>query len=143
MRGEAETGVVTAIEEGVLLVRLPRSEACAKCGACAAGLLEKEMIMTAKNSCGARIGDSVRLELEGSVFIKSAFIMYGFPLLAMVAGFLAGMGFCVLFPGYIDGELFGFLTGVLALMLSYYVIKRNERRFKGNKYKPEAVEVIV
>ena len=55
----AEKGYVTEIKGNLAVIKMKRTEACAKCRACIAGMTEKEMIMEAENNCGAEVGDWV------------------------------------------------------------------------------------
>ncbi len=136
-----ERGRVTAIENGLLRISMVRSEACAKCRACVAGMAAKEMIMLAKNECGAKLGDIVRVELDGGAFLISSFIMYGIPLAFMLFGFAAGYLLHNIFA-YINTELLSFLMGITFLLLGYWLIKRSENRFKKPRFEPKAVEVV-
>ncbi len=75
----AETGSVIDIEGDKVIVKLQRTEACAKCGACSVGMKTQDMLIKAHNQCDAIIGDEVEIELEESNFIVAVMIMYGLP----------------------------------------------------------------
>ena len=62
----AEKGIVVEKKNHLVVIKLKRQEACAKCRACIAGMSEQEMIMEAENRCNAQVGDWVELEMVGS-----------------------------------------------------------------------------
>lgn len=136
-----EKGVVILREQNRITVSMKRSEACAKCRACVAGLGEREMRLVAKNECGADVGDIVRIELREGVFIRAALILYGIPLVFMMCGFLLGKLLSGVFV-YINSEILSFMLGVLALVSSYLLIHMRQHKLKLYNYEPAAVEII-
>ncbi len=136
-----ETGLVIDLNNNDITVSMARSEACAKCGACITGLNSQEMIISVQNACGAKIGDHVSIELNESVFLSAVAIMYGVPFLALLLGFFAGTQI----NGYFDiayNELVSFCLGLILMFLTYFLISKNEPRFKSKRYKPIATKII-
>lgn len=142
-----ETGKVIHTEDGLVTVVMERTEACAKCRACTMGMTTKEMLISAKNLCGAKLDDWVNIELDGNDFLQAILIMYGLPLVFMLAGFGAGYGA----SGYIipdAREILGFFTGFCAMLLSYAVIKYREsslhakKRHGGERFMPRATRIV-
>lgn len=136
----AEVGEVVEVKGKDVKVRLLRKEACAKCGACTAGLKSEDMFIDALNVAHAQKGDWVEIKLNEQNFLKAVGIMYVIPL----AGLLAGLGL-----GALVGKLFlPSLADVLAIVLglagaglSFLMIHLNEDKFKTDKFKPKAVKV--
>lgn len=138
----AEVGLVTALKGNLAVAKMTRKEACAKCRACIAGLSEKEMVIEAENTCGAKVGDWVEIELEGDGFLTAVLIAYGLPLVALIAGIC--LGYFVITPALNIGEMgevLSFGVGILFTALAYLWIKLNEKRWNTNKYRPKAVKV--
>ena len=72
----AEKGQVTQLKPNdKAVVRMLRTEACAKCRVCMT-FTSKEMILEAYNQCGAEVGDWVELELQQDGFFNAVMIMY-------------------------------------------------------------------
>ncbi len=138
----AEIGTVIGIkDDNRLLVRLERQEACAKCRACTAGMKKEEMILTAENLCGGKVGDNVEVTLEMADFMKAAMIMYGLPFATFMIGIFAGY-YISLNMGYGSNELIGFLTGLVLVCITYMLIHSQEKRWKSNNYVPKAIKVV-
>ena len=137
-----ETGLVTAIEGDKAIVSLTRTEACAQCRACTMGMQKEEMLLRARNACGAKIGDMVEIALVEGVFLRAMAIMYLVPFAALLAGL--GLGWALggwLLPTAREWIAFG--LGVGFLLPAFLIIKRNESRIAGKaRFAPEAVAVV-
>jgi sigma-E factor negative regulatory protein RseC len=138
----AEIGTVIGnAENNRLLVRLERQEACAKCRACTAGMKKEEMLLTAENLCGGKIGDNVEVTLDTADFMRAAVIMYGIPFAMFMLGIFAGY-FGSLKMGFGSNELIGFAIGIVLVIITYLVIKSQEKRWQKDNYVPKAIRVV-
>lgn len=136
-----EIGQVIEMKNGNVKVRLNRKEACAKCGACTAGLESKDMFIEATNQALAHKGDFVEITLKEENFIKAVAIMYGIPLVGLMVGLLVGAGLGSAFaPAMAD--MFAIIMGLLGAGLSFLIIHLNEKRFKVEQFKPKAIRVV-
>ena len=138
----AEKGQVTQIKpNNKVVVKMLRTEACAKCRACAV-FSSQEMVLEASNECYAGVGDWVELELQQDGFLSAVMIMYGFPCACLLVGIC--FGYFVLgnlIPG-INAEVISFVCGLIALLISHIVIKKNNHRWENNKkYTPVAARM--
>ena len=131
----AEIGVVVEEKGKNVIVALERKEACATCKACSMGLESKDMILEAKNSCGAKKGDYVTISLEERQFMQAVAIMYVVPLLGLLVG--TGIGYLLW-----QDELIAIIMGFALLALSFLGIRFNEKRIKGKSYRPVAENVV-
>lgn len=135
----AEKGVVVEIKDKLAVIKLERTEACAKCRACVAGMSKKDMIIEAENECDAKVDDWVELELRDNGFGRAVLIMYGIPFVGLMIGILSG--YFVITPlfhleAYRDILSFG--LGLLITFLVYLWIRSQEQRWAGKKYRPVA-----
>ncbi len=138
----AEKGMVVELKDNLAVIKMKRTEACAKCRACVNGLSEKDMIMEAENQCSAQVGDWVELELIENGFFYAVLIMYGIPLLAFMAGLL--LSYFVLMPRFLplsSPDLPSFALGIVFTCLSYLWIKSQEHRWEAKKYRPIAARL--
>ncbi|MCI8342764.1 MAG: SoxR reducing system RseC family protein [Firmicutes bacterium] len=138
----AEKGYVTELKGEIAVIKMKRTEACAKCRACIAGMSEKEMIMEAQNKCGAAVGDWVELELTEKGFYFAVSIMYGIPLAAFLAGTF--LGYFWLVPKFLSGnsiELGSFATGLIFTAAAYLWIRSQESRWEAKKIQPVAARI--
>lgn len=135
----AEKGQVTQIKpNNKVVVKMLRTEACAKCRACMV-FSSQEMVLEALNNCNAQVDDWVELELQQDGFLSAVMIMYGFPCLGLLAGIIIGyFGIGSIIPG-INKEVVSFVCGLIALFICHIIIKKNNYRWENNKkYTPVA-----
>ena len=137
----AEKGLVTQVKGQYVVVQMVRLEACDHCRACTMGMEGKEMIIEAENECNAKVGDYVNVSIEQTNFLKAVLIMYTIPLAAL----LIGIG-----SGYVIGQLtkinwseyLSIILGFGFVAITYWIIRKNEPKFKNKKYRPKAIEVV-
>lgn len=132
----AEIGTVKEVKGKELVISMQRQEACGKCRACIQGMQEQEMIMNAENRCGATVGQKVEVMLEESQFLKAVFIMYGIPLIALLAGLALG------YVASGESEVVAMISGFVALAITYGLIRSQEKRFKTKSYQPVAFKIV-
>ncbi|MGN1318086.1 MAG: SoxR reducing system RseC family protein [Lachnospirales bacterium] len=137
----AEIGEVIGYEEGKLVIKLERTEACAKCKACTAGIEKKEMLIKAVNLCEGRIGDKVEIMLDSVDFYKATVIMYGIPFIMFMIGVFAGY-YGALKYNIAYAEVVGIVLGLILVVITYLVIHSQEHRFKKGNYVPKAINVV-
>lgn len=124
-------------------VKTTRSSACASCSskdACHSDGGGKEMEVEAINTADARVGDRIVLNIKTASLLKATFLLYVFPILAMIAGAVLGQTVAVMRGSDPSGlsALFGFLFFGLA----FIVIRIAGRRLSTNaSYKPEIIKV--
>ncbi len=128
---------------GMAWVKTTRSSACESCSsrhACQAGESGKEMEVEAINTAEAGVGDRILLNIKTGSLLKATFLLYVFPILAMIAGALLGQTVGIMRGGDPSGmsALFAFLFFGLA----FCVIRVAGRRLSKNvDYKPEIIKV--
>jgi sigma-E factor negative regulatory protein RseC len=128
---------------GTAWVKTARSSACESCSsrhACQADGGGKEMEVEAINTADARVGDRIVLNIDTGPLLKATFLLYVFPVLALIAGAFSGQvvaGMSGMDPSGMSA-LFGFLFFGLAVV----VIRIMGRRLSANRqYKPEIIKV--
>ena len=128
---------------GTAWVKTTRSSACASCSskdACHVGGGGKEMEVEAINTAGARVGDRIVLNIKTASLLKATFLLYVFPILAMIAG--AVLGQKVALMRGTDPSGLSALFGFLFFGLAFIVIRVTGRRLSTNaSYKPEIIKV--
>ena len=130
-----ETGIVVAIDEaaGTITVNMKRTSACNGCRVCKIDP-DKEMVMVARNLCGALVGDKVEVELQGGSLMRAAAVMYGLPLAGLVLGVYAG-------GRLFAEELLAFGFGIGVMGLAFLVIRFAEKKRDKSRYVPMAVRI--
>jgi len=136
-----EVGRVIETEKNKVVVKLKRTEACAKCRACTVGMESKDMLIKAYNQCDASIGDNVEIVLEETNFIAAVAIMYGLPFLALIIGTVVGIcGSKIIGLG--NNELIGFLFGIICVCIMYLWIRSKEDYWKSKNFVPKAIKKV-
>jgi sigma-E factor negative regulatory protein RseC len=135
-----ETGEVVGADGAMLTVRMKRSAACSRCGACAFGE-SGDLTVSVRNGCGAKEHDRVVVELRSESFVKAALIMYGLPLIGLVSGIAAGSFIFerIGLGKYSDPA--GFVLGFALIAAIHFLIKKHEPSFRKKDYSPVAVSV--
>ncbi len=138
----AEKGLVMELKkDNLALVRMTRTEACAKCRACVAGMSEKDMFIEAENACDANVGQWVELELADNGFFNAVMIMYGIPFVALICGIL--LGYYIISPivPFISKEILSCVIGFGFTAIIYLWIRSQEERWSSKKYRPIAARI--
>jgi len=137
----AEKGLVIELKNNLAVIRLNRTEACAKCRACIAGMKTQEMLVEAENECNATVGDWVEMELRENGFFKAVLIMYGLPLIGLMVGICVGY---FLLPGFfpaINRDIVSAGSGIIVTGLIFLWIHSQESRWSNKKYRPIAARI--
>lgn len=123
--------VTKVISPGRVEVRIRRQTACASahncgsCDSCALMVNAPEVLVTAEDDRGARVGDTVTVESETSRVLGAAAILYLLPFFLFLLGYLVGesMG---------GGEASSLLMGgggfCLGLGCAFFVDRRMKNR---------------
>lgn len=137
----SECGQIVEVKDNIATIKLTRKSACASCGACGMGGHQKDMLLSIPNTLGGEVGDYAELDLSSKQLLKASVIMYVGPLIALLAGVVAGY----LLGAKLDlnKELFAVILGLLFTGLSYLGIRVLEPRFKkGHNFSPQLVKII-
>lgn len=138
-----EEGIVVEQKGGQVLVSMDRREACEGCPTthiCKAD--GNRMILRAKDPLGASIGQKVKVAVEPANYLYPAFWVYGFPLISLIGGAIAGQLLSMALSQREHNQIFSAVGGVIGLALSLFVVKWfNSRLEKGLEYLPVVIEV--
>jgi positive regulator of sigma E activity len=124
-----ETGVVHAVKDGEVLVRLKRHAACLGCRACSLSS-GGEMVIKAIASDKVSIGDQVAIEIDSISIVKAMSFVYLIPAVAFLTGIFAGLKIALPLGIYKHKEIFSILIGGILLISSlclarWYGVKRS------------------
>lgn len=130
-----ETGIVKSVEGEFCTCATRRKSACGdNCATCKAVCSSREHIFTAKNTAGAKEGDTVVIEMPTGIVLSSTFLVYILPL-GVFIGVLSY--FLNIGNSELTSAFWGFGAGALAwLLVSIYSKK------KKTKLIPEVTEIV-
>lgn len=127
-----QIGLVVKISGNMAQILVGRESACGgNCTSCGSSCNAQRVSIEIKNTLGAKPGDYVELKAHTSQILKSAIILYLFPLLAMIVGIVGGINIFKS-AGCISYETYGFIVGLVFLGLSYIILKLVDNKIKKN-----------
>ena len=129
---------------GTAWVKTSRTSACKSCSsrhACQSGSAGKDMEVEAINSADAKVGDRIVLNIKTTTLLKATFLLYIFPVLAMIAGAFIGQAVGIR-RAVGDPSGMSALFAFLFFGLAFLVIRVTGRRMsKNTDYTPEIIKV--
>lgn len=133
-----ETGVVHAVKDGEILVRLKRHAACLGCRACSLSS-NGDMIIKAAALNKVKVGDRVIIEIDSISIIKAVVLLYLLPAIAFLIGIFVGLKITPLLGIYKHKEIFSILIGVVLLSASLFLAKIYGAR-KNSAYQAKIIK---
>lgn len=133
-----QEGIVIEVNGKMAKVKTSRHNDCANCGSCPGN---SAAILDVRNPLGAKVGQKVIIELQEVNMLKAAFTVYMFPLMALLAGALAGGAFAA-WAGT-GGTLFPVVGTLAALFGSMWYIRRYDYSVRmDDKMQPVIVDIL-
>ena len=130
-----EKGRVVKVDSGVAQVEMERTSACGRCGICLQSSGDKP-ILYAEDSLGARPGDEVLVSVESKQVLKTAFLIYLFPLVGLIAGYFLGRT-------VLGTERAGIIFAGLGFFTTLFLLYQYDKRLKAQKSKEAKIIQIV
>ena len=128
-----DQGRVFKVEKGLAWVEFASSSACAQCGACARASSSR-MVNEADNPIGAKVGDTVEVEISPAVTTLFPLIAYGLPI---------GLFFIGMTAGSIFSETAAIIAGLVALAAGFFTTKLIDRYVSRQKrFKSKITRVL-
>lgn len=139
-----EEGTVIKIDSRGTWVKTTQSSACAGCSArssCHSRPGGKDMEVKVVNDVGAVEGDRILLGIETGPLLKATFLLYVFPILALMVGAFIGNGLAGRFGG--DETTLSVFTGIVCFGASVLWMRGRANRMAARQaYRPRIVRVI-
>lgn len=140
-----EKGIVTKIESTTTAwVKTTKTDACKACAArnsCHSMGGSNEMEVEAINHAGAQVGQKVVLSFDTSPLLKATFLLYVFPIIAMIIGAFVGQQLApnFNFDASFLSAIFGFLFFGLTIL---FVRSKGNKLAQRDEYRPKIIRVI-
>ena len=134
-----EEGIVKESKDGIATIVISNSDNCEECTAklyCKPGN-SSERSLTVKDPFGVNTGDKVRVSINGSQILRVSFLIYGIPLILILAGLFTGIQ---LFQ--IHKELYStiFAVGLVSIYILIFHFIDKKRNYHLQSY-PEIIFV--
>jgi len=139
-----EEGIVIKIDSQTAWVKTTKTSACKACAArssCQSMGGGKEMEVEAINRAGAKVGQKVLLSFDTSPLLKATFLLYVFPIIAMVVGAFIGQKMTAFlnFDPSMLSAIMGFSFFGLTLL---FVRSRGNKLAQRDEYQPKIIRII-
>ena len=133
-----DEGIVTEVKNGIATVSIINSGSCEDCSAKIFCHTENNTRnVTAKDPYGVKAGDKVQISIKGRSVVAASFLLYGLPLILLIAGIFIGMNYFNDNP-----ELFSSIAGIAFVgiyFLAVHLLSNSQRR--KNKFLPKIIFV--
>ncbi len=134
-------------EENKAVVKVRPNLSCENCGRCGGFFGDPEQrqdqLVEVFNPIGAGKGQLVRLEARPTEVLLAAFMLYLLPLVALLVGLFAGRSVALSQGLSGSADIWGFLTGLVFMVLLFLVLRLHERNLaKGKRFKAVIAAVV-
>lgn len=141
-----EIGTVVELKPGgTAMVLCQKGSACGHCSAadkCEMGKDSGERLVEARNDAGAGVGSQVKVGISSQTFLKSSFLVYIVPLIALVVCALIGSQIAGMLDKDLDPNLLSAALGIGGLVVSLLLIRGYNKKLERERYLPRILAVI-
>jgi sigma-E factor negative regulatory protein RseC len=138
-----EEGIVAETVGDIAKVAILKKSACEQCAAAGVCHPGDQEYMEAANPLGAKTGQKVKVVVAPQVYLKASIILYGVPMVALVAGAIIAKNIASRFTGDSTSDLWAFIVGMICMVVSFFFIRvYNNKVEKTQVYKPVIVEIL-
>ena len=134
-----EEGIVVSVENGFAEISLLKNENCNDCSAkiiCKPQNGSKQLLKV-EDPYGTRPGDIVKISIRGSDILKSSLMLYGIPLVILVASVLI---LSKLLESTRFIEFYSFIAGIIVTFF-YYLIFIYLKSFRKKQIVPQIISM--
>ncbi len=138
--------IVKIVNSDTAMLKMKRMSACAKCGKCKSiGDSEsQEILVEVDNTIGARVGDTVEVTMDNINILKATALVYIVPLIGLMLGVFVTyfiLTYAKITPHI---EVISGVMGIIVMLLSYLILKANDRKFKeSKKFLPRVEKILI
>jgi len=115
-----EIGVIVSAQDEIVQVQIAKGERCVGCHSCVS-LKPNLMQVEARNDIRAEVGKVVEVEIQARHVLGYAFLVFIFPILMMITGYLLAMR--IANGRAISGEGSGILGAIAGFALAFLAIR--------------------
>ena len=139
-----EKGTVIKIDSRGTWVKTSRTSACEGCssrGSCHTQSGSGDMEVNALNEIGAAVGDRIMLGIDTGSLLKATFLLYIFPILALMVG--AFIGHAVALNFQMDSTHWAVLCGIVFFGCAVLLIRNRANRLAArDDYRPKIIRKL-
>ncbi|MEE9524742.1 MAG: SoxR reducing system RseC family protein [Thermodesulfovibrionales bacterium] len=137
-----EIGVIKKIDGVMATVVVEKKSACDQCKQ-GCKVTEGGAEIEALNLAKAELGNTVKVQMKPFTYLKGTLLVYGFPVLALISGAVAGREWIPKYITTVDKDLLSAFSGFLALLVAFIIVKFIAAKSEKNvELKPVIAEVV-
>lgn len=138
-----ETGTVTKVDGIMATVAIQKKSSCDDCTAGACETTAEGAEIEALNSIHAEVGQVVRFSITPYTYLKGTMLVYGVPVVALIAGSIAGKNIGEIYFTKMNSDMIAAIAGFGLLVLSLLGIKiLSKKLYSKTEYKPVIEEIL-
>ncbi len=141
-----ETGTIVELKsKQIAVVLCKKSSACKNCASmesCQIGSDNQSKLVEAHNLIGAEVGDEVRIATSTRSFLQSSFLLYIFPLVALLVGAVAGQLVGESLASGPDPNLLSAMIGLAFMIGAFLIIKVGSRAIPAENFMPRITAIL-
>lgn len=135
--------VIEIVDDKIAKLKVQRHSACASCGKCSSAHKNKEILINADNTIGAKLGDYVEISMKNINILKVTSIVYLCPLIGLFIGTLFTYLILQSMHSSFNIDILSGISGFLCMGIIFLLIRYNEKRFKQSKeFIPNIIKII-
>nr|WP_275890918.1 SoxR reducing system RseC family protein [Romboutsia hominis] len=109
---------------------MQRHSACAACGKCVTSSESKDIVVEVDNNIGAKVGDRVKVNMDGVNVLKAAFLVYLTPLAGLLIGTIATYFILNSISMTSSIEVISFIVGITTMMIVFFILKKRDKNLE-------------
>jgi len=138
-----KAGVVISVERNVAKVEIQKHSSCSNCSACKLGDENSSLVAEVYNQIGAKVGQTVYIDMESKQVLSAAFIVYIIPLFSLLAGIMLASTILNTIGIMKNADIYSAIVGFFMMTASFVIIRLKDKKFKSSgKYLPMITEVV-
>lgn len=132
-----QIGEVVEVNGKTATVRIRRVSACGEsCASCSGGCKPTATVITAINGLSAKVGDTVKLQMNSGFFLLLAFVGYILPILICIAVYY---GAKAITDSVLAADICAVLS-IIAVLAVFYVIDKLPHR--STRFSSRIIKII-
>ncbi len=135
-----KVGKVVEVNGNIARVMVKRHDTCGKCGGCGVAVSGAgDNYVDAYNIVNAVVGQTVKVTGDTSHVLKSSFVVYMVPMLALLAGIYAGQELSAFLGLFVRLDI---VIGIAFFLASFLFIRSYDKKIAGEEAKAAVTAII-
>ena len=140
---EQQGYIIEILDKNTAKLKMQRHSACAACGKCVTSSESKDIVVEVDNNIGAKVGDRVKVNMDGVNVLKAAFLVYITPLAGLLIGTIVTYFILNSISITSSIEVISFIAGITTMMIAFFILKKRDKKFRESReYIPIITDIV-